>query len=81
MPDNSFPVVRTTRTVIEADMLVMALKQAGFHPLEPQTFGHIFIGGAEIDFKVRVPAEESLAVRDFLVAFDSTIPTPAEPEV
>lgn len=71
MAEESFPVVRTTRTVIEADMLVMALRQAGFHPLELQTFGHVFIGGADIDFKVRVPFDESAAVREFLAGFDA----------
>lgn len=81
MPEDSFPVVRTTRTVVEADMLVMALKQAGFHPLEPQTFGHVFIGGADIDFKLRVPAEESAAVREFLIAFDASGSPTTESEV
>jgi hypothetical protein len=70
MSEHFFSVIRTARTVIEADLFVMALRNAGFHPLDPDTAGHFSIGGADIAFKVRIPTEELDSARTFLAELD-----------
>lgn len=58
MPPMTFATVRTTRTQVEADLLISVLSDAGLHPLELQTSGHISLAGADIDYSVRVPTSE-----------------------
>ncbi len=66
MKASEFATVCTTRTPIEADLLISVLRDAGLHPLELGTFGHVFLGGADIDYAVRVPAAELLEAQDLL---------------
>jgi hypothetical protein len=74
MSENLFSVIRTARTAIEADLCVMALRNAGFHPLDLDTAGHFSIGGADIAFKVRVPTEELESARAFLSDLEEAAP-------
>lgn len=74
MSENLFSVVRTARTAIEADLCVMALRNAGFHPLDLDTAGHFSIGGADIAFKVRVPTEELESAQAFLSDLEDAAP-------
>ena len=66
MKASEFATVCTTRTPIEADLLISVPRDAGLHPLELGTFGHVFLGGADIDYTVRVPAAEFSEARDLL---------------
>ena len=72
MKAQAFATVCTARTQIEAGLLASILKQAGLHPLEVSTSGHISIGGAEIDYSLRVPTEELTEAREVLRAFNAS---------
>ncbi|MBL9134728.1 MAG: hypothetical protein JNK85_02620 [Verrucomicrobiales bacterium] len=71
MTTTPFATVRTTRTQIEADLLISVLRDAGLHPLELETFGHVSFAGADIDYSVRVPGAELDEARAILAQFDS----------
>ncbi len=67
----AFTTVRTTRTLMEADLLIAALQRAGLHPLEVNTFGHFSLAGAEIEYPVRVPTAEMAGAREIMESYDA----------
>ncbi len=74
--NTAFETVRTTRTQVEADLLISVLRDAGLHPLDLQTFGHVSFAGADIDYSVRVPASELAEARQILSQSDPGSLTP-----
>lgn len=68
----AFSVARTTRTAIEADLLISALRSEGLHPLDLQTAGHISLGGADVSYHIQVPTSELDQVAEFLKAYDES---------
>ena len=68
----AFSVARTTRTAIEADLLISALRAEGLHPLDLETAGHISLGGADISYHIQVPTSELAQVAEFLKAYDES---------
>ena len=62
----TFTIIRTVRTHAEAGLLVSILQQAGLHPMELDTASNFSIGGAEIDYAVRVPNSEATEAREIL---------------
>jgi hypothetical protein len=70
----AFAILRTTRTSIEADVLIAALRAAGMHPLDLETASHISLAGTDISYHVEVPTAELSAAREFLRSHDD--PTP-----
>lgn len=67
-----FSVVRTTRTAIEADLLIAGLRSAGLHPLDLETASHCSLAGADVSFHLEVPTTELSAVREFLRSQDDS---------
>lgn len=74
MDTPEFSVVRTTRTAIEADLLIAVLRSEGFHPRDLETAGHFSLAGADVSFHVQVPDGEQAAVTEFLRAYDESSP-------
>lgn len=71
MSTPAFSTVRSTRTQVEADLLIGVLQAAGLHPLELETFGHISLAGADVDYSVRVPTSELAKAREVLSDYDT----------
>jgi len=69
----AFSTVRTTRTQAEADLLIGVLLTSGLHPLELETFGHISLAGADVDYSVRVPTSELVQAREVLSEYDANV--------
>jgi hypothetical protein len=67
----AFSTVRSTRTQAEADLLIAVLRAAGLHPLELETFGHISLAGADVDYSVRLPTSELAQARAVLCEYDT----------
>lgn len=67
----AFSVLKTTRTAIEAEMLIAALRSAGLHPRDLDTASHFSFAGVDISYHVEVPTAELEAAREFL----KTLPT------
>jgi hypothetical protein len=74
METPEFSVVRTTRTAIEAGMVIAALRSQGHHPLDLETAEHFSLAGAEIAFRVQVPTGEMAEARQFLDTLDASSP-------
>jgi hypothetical protein len=64
----AFSVVKTTRTAIEADLLIAAMRGEGLHPLDLQTAGHFSLAGTDVSFHIQVPSVELAAAGEFLRA-------------
>jgi hypothetical protein len=73
MSTPAFSIVRSTRTQVEADLLIGILRTAGLHPLELDTFGHFSLAGADVDFSVRVPTSELTQAREVLSEYDANV--------
>ena len=71
MNTSAFSVVRTTRTAIEADLIIAVLRSHGLHPLDLRTASNFSFGGADISYKVEVPTTEAKAAKEFLQALDN----------
>ena len=71
----AFSVVRTTRTAIEADLLIAAMRSEGLHPLDLQTAGHFSLAGTDVSFHIQVPTAELTEVGEFLKTYDESIRT------
>ena len=71
MSTQAFTTVRTARTQTEAGLLISILQESGLHPLELGTSGHYSLGGAEIDYSVKVPSDEATVAREILSAYDA----------
>jgi hypothetical protein len=68
----AFSVVRTTRTAIEADLLIAAMRSEGLHPLDLQTAGHFSLAGMDVSFHIQIPTAELPATQAFLKAYDQS---------
>lgn len=68
----TFSVVRTTRTAIEADLLIAAMRSEGLHPLDLETTGHFSLAGTDVSFHIQLPTAEISAAREFLKAYDES---------
>ena len=71
----AFSVVRTTRTAIEADLLIAAMRSEGLHPLDLQTAGHFSLAGTDVSFHIQVPTAELAEVGEFLKVYDESTRT------
>jgi hypothetical protein len=71
MNEPAFSVIRTTRTAIEADLLIASLRSAGFHPSDLDTTPHFSLAGVDVSYHIEVPTAESSAAREFLRSHDS----------
>lgn len=74
MSPSEFTVLRTTRTAIEADLLISALQSAGLNPEDLRASGHVISGGADFSYAVRVPTSELKEAREILTALESDGP-------
>ncbi len=74
MSTSEFTVLRTTRTAIEADVLISALQSAGLNPEDLRASGHVISGGADFSYAVRVPTSELREAREILTALESEGP-------
>ena len=72
MNTQAFTTVRTTRTPIEAGLVISILESAGLHPLELSISGHCSVAGADIDYSVRVPTAEAAKAREVLSSYDKS---------
>ena len=72
MNTQAFSVVRTTRTALEANLLIAAMRSEGLHPLDLETASHFSLAGADVSFHVQVPTGELAAVAEFLRAYDES---------
>ena len=70
MNTQTFTTVRTTRTPMEAGLFIGILENAGLHPVGVDVASNISVGGAEIDYPVRVPTAEAAEARAILNAYD-----------
>jgi len=66
----AFTVIRTTRTAIEADLIVSFLRGAGLHPVDFSFSPHFSLGGTEIPFPIEVPTTEIDAAKDLLKDYE-----------
>ena len=62
----AFTVVRTTRTLIEADLLIATLRNAGLHPVDLDTFSHFSLAGTDVAYHIKVPTAEASGARQCL---------------
>ena len=65
----AFTVVRTAQSAAEAEMMIAALRAAGFHPVDLDRSSHFTLAGADVSFHVEVPTEEAEEARDFLKSY------------
>ena len=72
MDTPAFTVVRTTRTAIEADLLIAAMRSEGLHPLDLETAGHFSLAGTDVSFHIQLPTVELPAAGKFLKAYDES---------
>lgn len=79
MNTQAFSIVCSTRTQVEADLIISVLRDAGLHPLELDTFGHFSLAGADVDYSVRVPTPELADARELLREFDADVASPSSP--
>ena len=70
MNPQTFATVRTTRTPMEAGLLISILENAGLHPMSVDTASHFSVAGADFDYPVRVPTAEAAEAREVLNAYD-----------
>ena len=73
MSTPAFSTDRRTRTQAEADLLISVLSAAGLHPLELETFGHIALAGADVDYAVRIPTSELAEAQKILSEYDANV--------
>ncbi len=50
--------LQQTRTQIEADLLISRLRAAGLHPSDLRIWPHVTLAGADLFYRVEVPADE-----------------------
>ncbi|MSU32105.1 MAG: hypothetical protein EXS25_05485 [Pedosphaera sp.] len=62
-----FTCIKSTQTAVEADILIVMLRSAGFHPLDLATGGHFSMWGNDISFQVLLPTEEVAEAQQFLI--------------
>ena len=74
----AFSVVRTTLTAGEADLVIAALRSAGFHPLDLNNLSHFTFAGADISYHIELPTPELDEAREFLKAFENSTPAGAQ---
>jgi len=67
----AFQVIRSTRTVEEADAVIATLRSAGFHPLDLESTSHCSTAGFDIACEIEVPREEAHAARELLTNRES----------
>ncbi|MDD5140348.1 MAG: hypothetical protein PHY43_08845 [Verrucomicrobiales bacterium] len=70
MNTQTFTTIRTTRTPMEAGLLIGILENAGLHPMEADTASHFSVAGADIEYPVRVPTAEAAEAREVLNSYD-----------
>src|SRR5690242_12664537 len=51
--------LQQTRTPIEADLLISRLRAAGLHPSDLRIWPHVTLAGADLFYRVDVPADEA----------------------
>jgi hypothetical protein len=68
----AFSTVRSTRTAIEADLLIAAMRCEGLHPLDLLTAEHFSFGGFEGGYRIQIPTSELPAAQEFLKAYDES---------
>jgi hypothetical protein len=66
-----FTVIRTTRTAIEADLMIAALRSSGLNPRDLETMSHFSLAGADVSYYVEVPASEVAAAKELLRGHES----------
>lgn len=71
----AFTVVCTARTLIEADLVIATLRNAGLHPVELDTFSHFSLAGADVSYHIKVPTPEVSAAKEGLSLNDKQEPT------
>ena len=71
MNNSSFAVVRTTRTAVEADMMIAALRATGLHPLELNTWAHCTLIGGDQSYYIEVPKSELSEATALLESYPS----------
>jgi hypothetical protein len=69
MSTQTFATVRTTRTPMEAGLLIGILENAGLHPVGIDDASHFSLAGADIDYPVRVPVAEAAEAREILSSY------------
>jgi hypothetical protein len=72
MSNSAFTTVRTARTASEADLMISVLRSAGLHPVELSLSPHFGLAGAEVDFPIQVPSEESAAAKEILDSWQTS---------
>lgn len=70
MNTQTFTTVRTTRTPMEAGLLIGILENAGLHPVSLEIASNFSVAGAEIEYPVRVPTAEAAEAREILDSYD-----------
>ena len=68
MDTPAFATVRTVRTLMEADVIITALRSAGLNPVEQGMAGHFSLAGSDLEYPVQVPTEELAAACEVLQA-------------
>ncbi len=53
-------------------MLIAFLRSEGLHPVDINTSSHFSLAGADIEFRIEVPAGEADAARALLKGYDSS---------
>ena len=71
MNATTFTTVRTTRTPMEAELVIASLRRAGLHPVELNTAAHFSLAGADIEYLVQVPTSEMAEATDVLNSYDT----------
>jgi len=71
MSASAFSVIRTTRTAIEADLLIAVLRSNGLHPLDLNTAAHFSFAGTDVSYHVEVPTPEAKEAKKFLQALEN----------
>ena len=72
MSNSAFTTVRRARTASEADLMISVLRSAGLHPVELSLSPHFGLAGAEVDFPIQVPSEESAAAKEILDSWQTS---------
>jgi hypothetical protein len=72
MSNSAITTVRTARTASEADLMISVLRSAGLHPVELSLSPHFGLAGAEVDFPIQVPSEESAAAKEILDSWQTS---------
>ena len=68
----AFTVVRTTRTLIEADLLIATLRNAGLHPVDLDISSHFSLAGSDVSYHIKVPTPEASGAKECLSQSDES---------